>query len=105
MAELLRWRMRLWHVGDCSLLADPIVPVAKSASDVTTFFFPHSELSAAFAWYEPARHHHKVHFHGQEGDQQAAQTEGEEERVDIEYWEEPRRWIKRRMLFKKKIII
>lgn len=43
---------------------------------------PHSELSAAFAWYEPVRHHHKVHLHGQEGDQQAAETEGEEERVD-----------------------
>lgn len=43
---------------------------------------PHSELPAAFAWYEPVRHHHKVHLHGQEGDQQAAEREGEEERVD-----------------------
>lgn len=70
------------HAGGGSLVADPSVPVAKSTCDVSTFCFPHSELSAAFAWHEPARHHHKVHFHGQEGDQQAAQTEGEEERVD-----------------------
>lgn len=72
------------------MVADLIVPVVKSASDVSTFSFPHSELSAAFAWFESARHHHKVHFHGQEGDQQAAQTEGEEERV-AESVEESRR--------------
>lgn len=41
-----------------------------------------SELPAAAAWPQPARRHHQVRIHGQEGDQQTAQTEGEEERVD-----------------------
>lgn len=41
-----------------------------------------SELPAAAARPEPARHHHQVRRHGQEGDQQTAQTEGEEERVE-----------------------
>ena len=40
-----------------------------------------SELPAASARDEPARRHHQVHGHGQEGDQQAAQAEGEEDRV------------------------
>jgi len=40
-----------------------------------------SELSAAAARPQPAWRHHQVRLHGQEGDQQAAQTEGEEERV------------------------
>lgn len=44
--------------------------------------FLHSELPAAAAWPEPARHPHQVHIHGQEGAQQTAQTEGEEERVE-----------------------
>lgn len=44
--------------------------------------FFRSELPAAAAWPEPAWHHHQVHIHGQEGDQQTAQTEGEEERVE-----------------------
>lgn len=53
-----------------------------AADAIGRLLLSHSELSAAFAWYEPVRHHHKVHLHGQEGDQQAAQTEGEEERVE-----------------------
>lgn len=40
-----------------------------------------SELPAAAARPEPARRYHQVRIHGQEGDQQTAQTEGEEERV------------------------
>lgn len=60
----------------CSLVADP------DGSWLEAPLCPHSELPAAVAWYEPVRHHHKVHLHGQEGDQQAAETEGEEERVD-----------------------
>lgn len=41
-----------------------------------------SELPAAAARPEPARHHHEVRRHGQEGDQQTDEAEGEEERVD-----------------------
>lgn len=41
-----------------------------------------SELPSAAARPQPARRHLKVRLHGQEGDQQAAQTEGEEERVE-----------------------
>lgn len=62
-------------------MAAPVVPAARCTSVEAPFPFL-SELPAAFAWHEPARHHHQVHFHGQEGDQQAAQTEGEEERVE-----------------------
>lgn len=45
------------------------------------FCFSLSELPAAAAWSKPARRHKQVRNHGQEGDQQTAQTEGEEERV------------------------
>lgn len=43
---------------------------------------PCSELPPAAAWPEPAWRHHQVRIDGQAGDQQTAQTEGEEERVD-----------------------
>lgn len=60
---------------------------ALEASDwksLHTFFCSSrcSELPAAAARPEPARHHHEVRRHGQEGDQQADEAEGEEERVD-----------------------
>lgn len=70
--------MILGHVGGGGLMRSllwsnpPLIPASS----------PSSELSAAFARHEPVRHHQQVHLHGQEGDQQAAQTEGEEERVD-----------------------
>lgn len=41
-----------------------------------------SELPASAARAEPARHHQQVRGHGEEGDQQAAEAEGEEERID-----------------------
>lgn len=43
---------------------------------------PDCELPAAAAWPEPAWRHHQVRWHGQKGDQQTDQTQGEEERVD-----------------------
>lgn len=67
--------------------APPVNVSALEASDLKslhTFFCSSrcSELPAAAARPEPARHHHEVRRHGQEGDQQADEAEGEEERVD-----------------------
>ena len=56
----------------------PEEPKKKRISPLCPFS---SELPAAAARHEPARRHHQVHGHGQEGDQQAAQAEGEEDRV------------------------
>ncbi|PWS21811.1 hypothetical protein DKP78_21645, partial [Enterococcus faecium] len=39
------------------------------------------EFPVAPAWSQPTWHHHQVRGHGQEGNQQTAETEGEEERV------------------------
>ena len=48
---------------------------------VTLVSFVPSEFPAPASWSEPAWRHKQVRWHGQEGDQQTAETEGEEERV------------------------
>lgn len=45
-------------------------------------FLSYSQLLAASSWPESARRHQQIRVYGQEGDQQTAQTEREEERVD-----------------------
>lgn len=94
---------RLQRGRRCTSVSKKIFAPVKSTCVTSSFFSPHSELSAAFAWHEPVRHHLKVHVHGQEGDQQAAQTEGEEERVNGGTEECRQRIMTRWMQFEKRM--
>ena len=51
----------------------------KTLELLVCFSAPCSELPAAASWSQPAWYYHQVCWNGQEGDQQTAETEGEEE--------------------------
>lgn len=80
VSDTHRQRVKVHHVLSVNVSALK----ASDLKSLHTFFCSSrcSELPAAAARPEPAWHHHEVRRHGQEGDQQTDEAEGEEERVD-----------------------